>query len=199
MDRHLHYEHQLLNCIQAGQGVSQRSLAGSLGIALGLTNLLVRKLIKKGFVRAVQVQPNRMRYLVTPAGIAEKARMSRAYLQYSIKYYADVRNRVSASLREIASDMENTERRIVLWGAGEVAEIAYLCLMDSDLVLVAVVDHNPPERTFGGLVRSPTWLARTSAGNRPFDRIVVALFDERPLVLESMSAVGITPDEVSWL
>jgi hypothetical protein len=42
-----------------------------MGIALGLTNLLVRRLVHKGWVRIIRIKLNRVRYLLTPAGIAE--------------------------------------------------------------------------------------------------------------------------------
>jgi DNA-binding MarR family transcriptional regulator len=58
--------------------VSQRSLAKVLGIAIGLTSLIVKRLVRKGWVRVIHIKPNRVRYLITPAGIAEKTRMSRA-------------------------------------------------------------------------------------------------------------------------
>ncbi len=81
MDAHEQYEHQILNAIDASQSLSQRSLASSLGIALGLTNLLVRRLVRKGWVRVTRIKPNRVGYFLTPAGVAEKTRLSRLYLQ----------------------------------------------------------------------------------------------------------------------
>jgi DNA-binding MarR family transcriptional regulator len=50
---------------------SQRSLSRDMGIALGLTNLIIRRLVHKGWVRIIRIKPNRVRYLLTPAGIAE--------------------------------------------------------------------------------------------------------------------------------
>jgi hypothetical protein len=63
---------ELLSEIEAQPDQSQRSLALHLGIALGLTNSLVRGLIRRGWVRAVNIKPHRVRYLLTPAGVAEK-------------------------------------------------------------------------------------------------------------------------------
>ena len=42
-----------------------------MGIALGLTNLIIRRLVHKGWVRIIRIKPNRVRYLLTPAGMAE--------------------------------------------------------------------------------------------------------------------------------
>src|SRR5260221_6116188 len=42
------YARRILSEVEAGRGVSQRSLARSAGIALGLTNLVLRNLVRKG-------------------------------------------------------------------------------------------------------------------------------------------------------
>ena len=68
---HEHHSRRILDAFESDQGVSQRSLARQLGIALGPTNLLIKCLVRKGWVRVVHIKPNRVRYLVTPAGIAE--------------------------------------------------------------------------------------------------------------------------------
>ncbi len=91
---HEHHSRRILDAFESDQGVSQRSLARKLGIALGLTNLLVKRLVRKGWVRVIHIKPNRVRYLVTPAGIAEKARMSRAYFESSVQFYRQTRDRI---------------------------------------------------------------------------------------------------------
>ena len=98
MNAHDQHVHRLLTEIETHAQVSQRSLAQSLGIALGLTNLLLHRIVRKGWVRMVHIKANRVRYLLTPAGLAEKARMSRDSLNYSVRFYAEARDRIRASL-----------------------------------------------------------------------------------------------------
>ena len=78
MPSHDHHTRRILTQIEAEDKISQRSLAKELGIALGLTNLLIRRIVKKGWVKVINVRPNRVRYLITPTGIAEKARITRS-------------------------------------------------------------------------------------------------------------------------
>ena len=153
------HTHEILGRIAAGAEISQRSIARSLGIALGLTNLIVRRLVRNGWVRLVRVKPNRVRYLLTPAGMAAKARMARARLQSTVCRYTEARARISESLAALSADWPrngrgSTPKRIVFYGTGEVAEIGYVCLQETDLQLVGVVGDSQRRQFFGMPVRS---------------------------------------------
>ncbi|HEY6507990.1 MAG TPA: winged helix-turn-helix domain-containing protein, partial [Vicinamibacterales bacterium] len=60
---------QLLEALEGQSTITQRTLAGRLGMALGLTNLYLRRLIRKGYVKCVTVAPNRLVYSLTPRGV----------------------------------------------------------------------------------------------------------------------------------
>src|SRR4051812_42552228 len=95
MNRHGRHMRGILLELESGEAVSQRRLSDRLGIALGLTNLLLRRVIAKGWVKVVHVQRNRVRYLLTPAGIAAKVHLTREYLEGTLHFYADARERVA--------------------------------------------------------------------------------------------------------
>jgi DNA-binding MarR family transcriptional regulator len=195
MDAHEQYEHHILTAIDGGQSVSQRSLASGLGIALGLTNLLVRRLVRKGWVRVKRVRPNRVAYFLTPAGVAEKTRLSRLYLQYSIRFYTTARVRIRESLATVGGP--NT--RIVFYGAGEVAEIAYVCLQETSLQLVGVIDESGTRPFFGVPVYSIDDVRNGVVDQRSFDRLVVASFENQEASRSKLLAAGIAPERLHWL
>src|ERR1051325_6352873 len=89
---------EILAEIERGKAVTQRSLSKRLGIALGLTNSLIRRLVNKGYVKVVNVRPNRVKYLITPAGIAEKTRATRSYLARTLNLYTETRQHIHAGL-----------------------------------------------------------------------------------------------------
>ncbi len=140
-------ELQLLKEIAVEPQITQRSLAKKYGVALGLTNLLVRRLVKKGYVKAVNVRRNRIRYLITPKGIAEKTRLTYEYLEYSLYLYRKVREVLKENLGRVA---QSGHARIVFFGTGEIAEIAYLTLKELGLDLTGVVDDRTAGKTFLG-------------------------------------------------
>src|SRR5689334_11339195 len=98
---------QALEAIAENDRITQRRLSTRMGIALGLTNLYLRRLIRKGYVKCVGVKPNRLRYLLTPTGIAEKTRLSYEFMDYSLHLYGHVRRH----LRRVLAPLGGSERR----------------------------------------------------------------------------------------
>ena len=59
----------LLNMVHDNSATSQRSMAGDLGIALGLANAYLKRCVKKGLIKVSQVPANRYAYYLTPKGL----------------------------------------------------------------------------------------------------------------------------------
>ena len=91
MDLEAHRDLKLLEAVHEDAHVTQRGLASKLGIALGLANIYLRRLMRKGYIKVANVQPNRLTYLITPRGIAEKARLTYEFMDYSLHLYKEVR------------------------------------------------------------------------------------------------------------
>ena len=75
------HDHQILKAIASGQRVTQRSLSDELGVALGLANLLVRRLVGKGYVRMAGMGTRHVSYLMTPTGWEALGRTTRQSLE----------------------------------------------------------------------------------------------------------------------
>ena len=208
MPSHDHHTRRILTQIEAGTKVSQRSLAKQRGIALGLTNLLVRRIIKKGWVKVINVRPNRVRYLITPAGIAEKARTTKAYFDNTLRLYTETRERMRERLDALSDEWPaldpaaagvNGEKRIVFYGAGDVAEIAYVSLQATDLKLVGVVDDHRTKPFFGLRVHPLDQLCSTHLDGEPFDRLVVMSFGKASRLGANLEGRGISADRIFWI
>ena len=153
----------------------------------------------------IHIRPNRVRYLLTPTGIAEKTRMSRDSLQYSVRFYADARNRVREQFAKIGSNGEPDGhaapgvRRIVFLGAGEVAEIGYVCLQETELQLIGVVGDTRRARFFNVPIYPLTELRGQQLGGEPFDWLLVMSFDDRERTAAALTAADVPLDRVHWL
>ena len=81
----------LLNLVDDNSKASQRSLAGNLGIALGLANAYVKRCVKKGLIKVSQAPANRYAYYLTPKGFAEKSRLTAEFLSQSFNLFRHAR------------------------------------------------------------------------------------------------------------
>jgi DNA-binding MarR family transcriptional regulator len=138
---------QLLSEVADEQPVSQRELAKRLGIALGLVNSYLKNFVAKGFIRIKNYPQNRYAYLLTPNGMAEKARLAYQHVNYFTSLYTVTRQDYLLLFRELA---ERGVSKVTFCGVDEVAEIAWLSLKEAGLELAEVMDDNSPGRDFMG-------------------------------------------------
>src|SRR5437879_1245421 len=81
----------LLGAVERDGRVSQRHLAGELGIALGLVNAYLKRCVRKGLVKMRQAPARRYVYYLTPKGLSEKTRLTAQYLAYSLTFFRQSR------------------------------------------------------------------------------------------------------------
>src|SRR5438445_12112637 len=90
----------VLTSIEGHGAITQRKLAGELGIALGLANAYLRRCVRKGLVKMRQVPLNRYAYYLTPQGFAEKSRLTAEYLAVSFDFFRRARTDCAVLLRQ---------------------------------------------------------------------------------------------------
>jgi len=171
------YDRQILQAIASGERVTQRSLSGDLGAALGLTNLLIRRLVGKGYVRVAGLGTRHVRYLMTPAGWEALGRATRVSMANTVHLYTQTREQIRASLTAVSQRCEpdaTGEKRIVFYGAGDVAEIAYVSLQSTDLALVGVVDDRRRGKFFDVVISEPERLSADTLDGVPYSHLIVA-------------------------
>jgi DNA-binding MarR family transcriptional regulator len=182
---------QALEAIAADDHLTQRTLASQLGIALGLTNLYLKRLVRKGYVKVVNVQSNRLRYLLTPKGIAEKSRLTYEFMEYSLFLYGQVRSHLRQVLQLYALD---NRRRIAVYGTGEAAELAYLSVAELGLELVAVFDGAGAGRFLGHTVQDIEAHSQVV-----FDLLIVATLGHADPIVERLISLGIRREQLVTL
>ena len=189
MDNEAHRTYRILEEISEDQSLTQRKLSKKLGIALGLTNLYLKRLIKKGYIMVDAMPRNRIIYNLTPKGIAEKSKLTYEYMKYSFNFYKDLRLRVKKVFLAIEKD---TAKKIVFYGAGEIAEIAYLSLQETRLDLIAVVDDFKMGENFFGKKVKPAELIKDIA----YDRVIVAALASKEEIYKKALELGVAEDKL---
>jgi DNA-binding MarR family transcriptional regulator len=148
LGRETYRELRLLEEVFRSSEMSQRRLAGTLGIALGVTNVLLKTLAKKGYIRIVQVKWRRWIYVLTPAGIAHKVQLTVAYVDGFMDHYRRIRDIIVKDLESLALDADS---RIAIYGQTELAELAFLVLRNMGVQHIDIVDKGNEDSTFLGL------------------------------------------------
>jgi DNA-binding MarR family transcriptional regulator len=93
-------EFELINIIGRRLGSNQRDLSQHLNLSLGQTNMLIRRLVSKGFIRISQLDKRKMQYMLTPKGMSEKMRQAVKYTLNTINSLGLIKN----SLKNILND-----------------------------------------------------------------------------------------------
>ncbi len=127
----------LLQAMEGEEELTQRGLAARVGSALGLTNALIKRCIRKGLVKIGEAPARRYAYYLTPKGLSEKSRLVAEYLSFSLNFF----RRARADYTDIfATCLSRDWKRVVLVGSGELTEIAILSAQECDLRPLAIID-----------------------------------------------------------
>jgi DNA-binding MarR family transcriptional regulator len=183
---------KLLEEIEKNHSPSQRQLSRKLNISLGLVNSFIKRLAQKGYFKITNIPKNRVKYILTPKGAAEKTRLTYAYIKYSFEFYKNSRQKI----RELFSELSKQGmRKIAFYGAGDLAEIAFLSLQETPIELVAVVDDTKKGKKFlGHWIRAPEALTSLE-----FDCVLVADIGPPEEGEERLTAVGIEREKIKVL
>lgn len=138
----------LLATLEGSENLTQRSLAVRIGVALGMTNSLLRRAIRKGLVKVTQAPAKRYAYYVTPKGFIEKGLLVSEYLSTSLTFFRQAREEYSSLYAQIT---RAKHERIALFGVSELAEIALLSAQGDGVDVVAMIQPGSNQTEFSGL------------------------------------------------
>ncbi|RLB14857.1 MAG: hypothetical protein DRG63_07830 [Deltaproteobacteria bacterium] len=139
---------RLMGEIERNGSFSQRELARRLNLSLGLVNRFIKRLVNKGYFKVKTLPKNRVKYLLTPKGLAQKSKLTVDYLRYSVNFYKEIKALLVKRFKEMERRGIN---RILFYGAGEVAELAYLYLQFTNVRLAGILDEEGEGAEFFGL------------------------------------------------
>jgi len=193
MQRHAERDLEILTAIEEGRPLTQRQLAQRLGVALGLTNLYLKRLATRGYIKVVEfprkpAARTRLRYLLTARGIAEKARLTYEHMAHALALYRRARQTLRAHLASLA---DRGATRVALYGAGDAAEIAYLTLKEFGFEPVGVFAGEGGGRFLGLPVRPVVELEPGDV-----DAVIVATFDRPEMEVARLERHGFAPERI---
>lgn len=120
----------ILEHIEKEPDTTQAGLAEKLGVAVGTVNWHLKRLVEKGYIKVKRAERKKLRYIITPEGIALRARLLVDFIQSSMELYRLVRKRSLQAIAEIKNQGFSTVR---VKGEGDVAEILKLTCIEQGI------------------------------------------------------------------
>ncbi len=112
-------EYQILSHLQENEQTTQRCISSSTGLSLGAVNLLLKKMVRKGLIKVEKLNTRTVRYILTPQGMQEKARLTYRYIKQSYKQLL----KINLALETLLANHQN-EQPVLLFGPqDEICEI----------------------------------------------------------------------------
>lgn len=190
-EHHEYIELQVLSQVEVEPELSQRELAGRVGIALGLTNVLLRSLVQKGYVRATHSNWKRWLYALTPEGVSRKIRLTASYIQRVLGHYQTVRQTLREQLEPLALHKES---RIAILGTEEFAELVYLGIREIGIEEISIFSSKCDAdriKFLGMAVQNVSQIQQEQ-----FDSILIASLINSESERSSLDKLGMDSDKV---
>jgi DNA-binding MarR family transcriptional regulator len=140
---------RLLEELERNPIISQRELSHKFGIALGVTNACLKRMVRKGWIRIRGFDHRKIGYYLTPKGFVEKSRLTFHLVSGIVQHYSELKQVISERLLEMQRD---GRQRIVFYGVSDEMEVAYITLQGVNLKLVGIVEDDEkftPQFIFG--------------------------------------------------
>jgi DNA-binding MarR family transcriptional regulator len=94
-------EIDLLEAISQDETATQANLATELGMAVGSVNWYIKRLIRRGYLKATRMDRTRLRYNMTSEGLEVLRRRATQYMKDSLKIYHSLRQQSKDLIAEL--------------------------------------------------------------------------------------------------
>ena len=97
--------YRLLNLLGDDPNLTQRQMAGEMGISLGKFNYCLKELVKKGFVKIDRFTSSQNKaaymYLLTPHGIEEKSKITVNFFNHKMEEFENIKQQIEKLKKDI--------------------------------------------------------------------------------------------------
>ena len=123
-----------LEKLEEGKQITQSDLSNNLDVSIGFMNALIKRFVKKGYVKASQAPYKRYIYYLTPRGFKEKSKLVSEYFYSSLKLFRTIRSEYNSFFKN------DNGFNYVLFGFSEITEICIISALDNDKNIISIID-----------------------------------------------------------
>ncbi len=141
-------EFELINIVGAYLGANQRDLSQHMDMSLGMTNMIIRRLVSKGYIRIRQLNKRKVEYILTPKGFTEKIRKS---IKYTLKTISSIGLIKSRTETVILSLYRSGERNFYILGSSDLVTLVEIVFKEAHLedCKVSIIKEMPTHKIEG--------------------------------------------------
>ena len=145
--KNIELELKVLNKIDQSENLSQRIISRDLNVALGLANSLVKKFVKKGFLKLKEAPLKRYFYYLTPKGILEKTKLTKEYIETSLLFFKKAKEEDEEELQKT----KKTKKIIIICGITDFTDIAVLASKIQDIKIDFIYARKDKRESYCGI------------------------------------------------
>ena len=131
-------ELEILERVENNGHLTQRELSREVGIALGLVNHLLKKMVQKGWIKIKNIDAKKIRYLITPEGAMEKSSLLYKRVESTIHFYLDAKRVIKEKVEHLKDD---GVKSVSIYGINHISEVLFIVLKELSLEINSVVDE----------------------------------------------------------
>src|SRR5690606_23500170 len=125
----LYKEYMILDLIEKNRNITQRELSENINASVSMINSYLDIYEKSGLIIRRYISDKKIEYIITKKGIERKKVLNIGFLKASHKIYSNAKENIKQFLNQLIC---KGYKDILLYGAGEVAELLLLVLNDDD-------------------------------------------------------------------
>jgi DNA-binding MarR family transcriptional regulator len=190
----LYKEYMILDMIEKNPNITQREMSKTIGIAVSMVNDYINQFEKDKLVKRKKYSTKTVEYFITKKGIERKKVLNISYLSASLSIYKSAKENIVEFLTQI---INKGYKNILLYGAGEVAEILLqTILIDSQIPInvLAVIDDNKSKQ--GKTLVSTNIISLDSVNEYQFDGILISSYTNQKLILDKLLTMGYQKENI---
>jgi len=118
-------ELKIIEEISQDKNLTQRKISHKLGLSLGMTNIILKRLASKGYIKVKELNRRKVQYILTPKGFAEKTKKSYRYFLKTIHSLQEMKKKIQ---HLVLMEYKKGKTHFIILGEGELADIVELSL-----------------------------------------------------------------------
>lgn len=177
-------KYMILDMIEKNSNITQREIGKTIGVAVSMVNRYLDEYEKNELIKKEKYSTKTVEYFVTKKGLERKKVLNISYLNASLKIYISAKENIVKFLNHI---INKGFRNILLYGAGEVAEILLqTILIDPQIpinVLAVIDDDTTKHEKY--LVKTKI-ISTNSISDYVFDGILISSYTNQKVILDKL-------------